>query len=100
MYTLLQKCQYKLSVEASHFEPELRVLVGHANLFDDLREELAAHAAWARIFSDIRGKCGNDVTTNPIHKVGNSIIALIDIQGVITRRVKVYKLVHDGYFRM
>ena len=54
MYNLLQRCRYKLFAEASQPNIDLRVLVGHANMLDDLKHDWEAQVAWTSILRDIK----------------------------------------------
>ena len=69
MRALLQKCEQKLWVEASKSDMDLRLLVGHANMIDSLRDECEERAAWERIHKNIKTpckevskRCSNDAT--------------------------------------
>lgn len=57
MRALLQKCEQKLWVEASKSDMDLRLLVGHANMIDSLRDECEERAAWERIHKNIKTPC-------------------------------------------
>ncbi len=56
MRYLLQKCRYKLAVEASQPTVHLRILVGHANMIDLLIESVAVAEETYERLSNARQK--------------------------------------------